>query len=87
MLAIYEIEKNLKDNFQINLSDALISTPIRLDIKTGEGWQIYFNTDTDSDITSQLTKLDLLLQKEISAESRQSLQYIDLRFKDRAYYK
>ena len=87
MLAIYEIEKKLKENFQINLTEAMISTPIRLDVKTGEGWQIYFDVDADADINSQLTKLDLLLKQEIPQEQRTDLQYIDLRFNARAFYK
>jgi cell division septal protein FtsQ len=85
--SIEEIEKNLKENFQINLSEALISTPIRLDIKTGENWQIYFDISENSDIEPQITKLNLLLKDEINQEIRQKLEYIDLRFKDRAYYK
>jgi len=87
MTAIFEIEKNLKDNFQINLTEALLSTQIRLDIKTGESWQIYFDVEEGYDIGLQLTKLNLLLKDEIKPESRQKLQYIDLRFKNRAYYK
>jgi len=87
MTIISEIEKNLKDNFQINLTEALISTPIRLDIKTGESWQIYFDIDENCDIKLQLTKLNLLLRGEITPEIRQKLEYVDLRFKDRAYYK
>lgn len=87
MKIISEIEKNLKDNFQINLTEALISTPIRLNIKTGENWQIYFDITENSDISLQLTKLNLLLKDEITPETRQKLEYIDLRFKDRAYYK
>jgi cell division septal protein FtsQ len=86
MLAIYEIEKKLKENFQINLTNALISTPIRLNVQTGEGWQIYFDIDAGSNISSQLDKLDLLLKQEISQDQRPNLQYIDLRF-SRAYYK
>jgi len=87
MKTISEIAKNLKDNFQINLTEALISTPIRLDVKTGENWQIYFDITENSDISLQLTKLNLLLKDEITPEARQKLEYIDLRFKDRAYYK
>ena len=85
--SIYQIKKNLKDNFQINLTEALISSPARLDIMTGEGWQIFFNTDDDGDISNQLTKLDLLLKQEINSEKRQVLEYVDLRFEGRAYYK
>jgi len=87
MASIYQIEKNLKDNFQINLTEALISTPTRLNIITGEGWQIFFNTGQGADMSNQLTKLDLLLKQEISSQTRQALEYIDLRFEGRAYYK
>jgi cell division septal protein FtsQ len=87
MAMISEAKKNLQDSFQINLTEALISTPIRLDVKTGEGWQIYFNIDETSDINLQVTKLNLLLKDEITPDARQNLEYIDLRFEDRAYYK
>lgn len=85
--SIYQIEKNLKDNFQIDLKEALISTPTRLNVTTGEGWQIFFDTDQNADISNQLTKLNLLLKQEINSETRQTLEYIDLRFEGRAYYK
>jgi cell division septal protein FtsQ len=84
MAAIYKIQKDLKDNFQINLDEALVTSPIRLNVKTGESWQIYFDTDEDSDIRAQLTKLNILLAGKLSQPSRKSLRYIDLRPKDRA---
>lgn len=83
---ILRIKKNLKDNFQIDIKEALVTSPLRMDVKTSENWQIYFNLDPDSDINLQITKLNLLLSGQISPEARNSLQYIDLRF-DRAYYK
>jgi len=82
--AIYKIQKSLKDNFQIDLKEALITSPVRLNIKTGENWQIYFDLNADYDINSQLIKLNLLLNGEISQDSRKNLRYIDLRPKDRA---
>jgi len=85
MNVILKIEKNLKDNFQINVMDALITSPLRLDIKTNERWQIYFDLGTDTDL--QITKLNALLKDEAFQTNRASLQYVDLRFKDRAYYK
>jgi len=87
MTTISEIKKDLQDNFKINLTEATISTPIRLDIKTGEGWQIYFDIDENSNASLQITKLNLLLKDQITTISRQNLEYIDLRFNDRAYYK
>ena len=85
--AVSKIEKDLKDNFKIDIKEALITTPIRLDIKTKENWQIYFDLSKDSDVNMQITKLNLLLKGDINADVREKLQYIDLRFKDRAYYK
>jgi len=85
--AIYKIQSNLKNNFQIDLKEALITSPLRLDATTSEDWKIYFNLGQTPDIDSQLTKLDLLLKNEISSEARKHLEYIDLRFSDRAFYK
>ena len=87
MADISKIQKDLQDNFQINTSEALITSPIRLNITTGEGWQIYFNLQGNPDINSQLTKLNLLLNGDITPDVRKTLQYIDLRFQDRAFYK
>jgi hypothetical protein len=58
-----------------------------MDTTINEGWQIYFSLDPDSDINTQLVKLNLLLSGEIPLENRKNLEYIDLRFKDRAFYK
>ncbi len=79
-----KIEKNLKDNFQINISSALISAPLKLDITTTENWHIYF--DLNSNVDLQITKMNLLLKSEIIPNIRKNLKYIDLRF-DKAYYK
>jgi hypothetical protein len=83
--AIFKLEKILKDNFQIDIKEAIVSSPLRMDIKTSENWQIYFNLRTDTDF--QIAKINLLLKDEISKDKRKNLQYIDLRFGDRAYYK
>ena len=85
MEKIAKIKKDLKEKFQINVKEAIISSEERLDIKTSENWEIYFNLVIDIDL--QIEKLNLLLEKEIPKESRAGLKYIDLRFKDRAYYK
>ncbi len=84
MDAISKIEKSLKDNFQINVENALISSSLKLDIKTAENWHIYFDLSSNTDL--QITKMNLLLKNEIASEIRKNLQYIDLRF-DKAYYK
>ncbi|OGZ62594.1 MAG: hypothetical protein A2812_03010 [Candidatus Staskawiczbacteria bacterium RIFCSPHIGHO2_01_FULL_36_16] len=86
MEAVLKIKKSLNEKFKIDIKEADISKSMRLDVKTGENWQIYFNLSPDSDINLQITKLNLLLTGEISKEARKNLEYIDLRF-DRAYYK
>jgi len=82
--AIYKIRKSLKDNFQIDLKEVLITSPLRINVKTNENWQIYFDLAPASDIGSQITKLNLLLSDEISADKRKNLRYVDLRPKDKA---
>lgn len=55
-----------------------------LNVKTTQGWQIFF--DLSLDLKLCLTKLQLLLEKEISKEQLKTLEYIDLRF-SKTYYK
>jgi len=85
MDAISKTERALKDNFQIDLKEAMLSTPTRLDFTTSEKWKIYFNLESNVDM--QLTEMNSVLKDEITADARKNLQYIDLRFKDRAFYK
>ncbi|MGA2417812.1 MAG: FtsQ-type POTRA domain-containing protein [Candidatus Staskawiczbacteria bacterium] len=82
--AISKIQKSLKDNFQIDLKEALVASSVRLNVTTSENWQIYFDLSPESDINLQLTKLNLLLNGGMSADSRKNLRYIDLRPQDRA---
>lgn len=53
-------------------------------VVTTDGFGILF--DASGDIESQLKNLDVVLREEVG-ESRGGLQYIDLRFGDRVYYK
>lgn len=85
--AIAKAQKKLKDDFNISITDVALSSQIRLDISTSEGWKVYLSLDEDADINSQLNSLLIMLGGEITPEIRESLQYIDLRFKNRAYYK
>lgn len=48
------------------------------------GWQVFFNPKQD--LSSDMLKLRLLIDKEITPEKRKTLEYIDLRF-SKAYYK
>ena len=86
MGAVLKVKKNLADKFQVDVNEAVISSSERLDIKTGESWQIFLNLSENSDVDLQITKLNLLLAGKINLDERKNLQYIDLRF-ERAYYK
>ncbi|OGZ72605.1 MAG: hypothetical protein A2908_03645 [Candidatus Staskawiczbacteria bacterium RIFCSPLOWO2_01_FULL_38_12b] len=81
--AISKIQKNLKNNFQIDISQVNVSDP--LIVTTSENWKIYF--DPNSDIDLQITKMNTLLNNQITKSARKSIQYIYLQYKDRAYYK
>lgn len=82
---IARIKKGLEEKSQVAIKEVNITSEERLDIKTEENWLAYFNLTTD--INLQIEKLVLLLEEELPKESRAELQYIDLRFKDRVYYK
>jgi len=84
IIAVLKIQKDLNDNFQIDLREALVTSPIRLNVTTSENWKIYFDLEEGSDINSQIIKLNLLLEQQTTPDSRENLQYIDLRPKDRA---
>ena len=81
---ILDIQAKLKKNLKIQINSADIISEQRLDIKTAEGWEIYFNTRKDIDW--QIIELDLVLKEKIPFEKRGELKYIDLRF-DKVYYK
>lgn len=81
---ILEIERKLKNDLKIHINSAEIVSEQRLNIKTLEGWEVYFNLQKSLDW--QLTELGLILEKKIPLEKREQLEYIDLRF-DKIYYK
>jgi len=78
------VKKDLKDNFQIGLKTATVTSDTRLNMITDENWHIYFDIGANSDTDSQIKKLDLLLKGEIPQEKRKNLRYINLMPKDRA---
>jgi cell division protein FtsQ len=88
MNMLYKIKKTLQDDFQVDLREAVVNSYTKLSITTNEGWKIYFDIGTGSDIDSQITKLDLLLKDGFSntaeGNTRNNLKYIDLVPRDRA---
>lgn len=79
---ISEINLELNENLKIQPIEISIVSEERLNVKTSEGWEIYFNLK--GDLNWQLTKLSLVLKERIPPEKRRNLEYIDLRF-ERVY--
>lgn len=79
-----EIQSKLKEILDILITEALFVSEQRSNLKTSEGWEIYFNLKGDLDW--QITELGLILEKQIPPKKRGELEYIDLRF-SRVYYK
>jgi len=73
---ILDIFSQLKD-LNIETKEFLIVSEERINVKTLDNWEIYFNPKEDLDW--QLTKLKAVL-KNIPLEKRNDLEYIELRF-------
>lgn len=70
---------------ELRVSSLSVISQDQVNAKISEGWQVYFNPKEN--IAWQITKLKLVLEREIPAEKRSKLEYIDLRFGDQAYIK
>ncbi|MDD5146795.1 MAG: cell division protein FtsQ/DivIB [Candidatus Pacebacteria bacterium] len=81
---VIRINQNLKEDLQIPLESFIADDTSFLVADTKEGWEIYFDLDSNLDIS--LMKLKALLDQELPINKRQGLQYIDLRF-TKVYYK
>lgn len=60
-------------------------SPDAITFTTQEGWGIYFALTNSAE--AQLERLKVLLTAKIKPERRKKLQYIDLRFGERTYYR
>ncbi|MFA6753609.1 MAG: hypothetical protein WCR84_00395 [Candidatus Paceibacterota bacterium] len=72
----------LKDSLE--LEEVAILSPKRVNVKSKEGWAAYFNPQKD--VKEQIENLNLVFEEHILGKEH-LLQYIDLRFQDRVYYK
>jgi len=82
--SILEIQQKLSSDLKIWITEFDILSNERLNVKTLQGWEIYFNPK--GNINWQVVELGLVLEKEIPIEKVPSLEYIDLRF-TKVYYK
>lgn len=81
---ILEVSNFFNEKLKITPQSLFFDGQERLNLKTQEGWEVYFLLG--GDIKASLTKLGLLLEKTLTPEQRKNLQYIDLRF-SKVYYK
>lgn len=82
---IIEIRKTIKEKAKIEIKEFFFfEKEKRLNARTIEGWQVYF--DLRRDLNWQLVELELILEKQLPQEKRQNLEYIELRF-EKVYYK
>lgn len=84
LASILTIKKELNENQKIRIKE-LIPSEKRLTVLTFEGWQIFFNPS--GDISDQILNLTILLKEKIPSERRVDLEYIDLRFGSKVYFK
>lgn len=82
--SVLKLKTFVKEKTGLEIEKAALVSNERANLKTQEGWEIYFNLKED--LQWQATKLTLVLEKEITPEKRSVLEYIDLRF-TRVYYK
>jgi len=81
---ILKIQKYLFEELKLGTKEFLVFSQ-RLNVKTDEDWEIYF--DPRGDLNWQLTKLNSVLKEKIPPEKRKDLEYIELRFGDLAPFK
>ncbi|MBU1131944.1 FtsQ-type POTRA domain-containing protein [Patescibacteria group bacterium] len=87
-----ELDNLIKLNFQVQMIAIDKFTPLAyektdnsLELKTDDGFSIYFNSNLNFD--EQALRLDALLNQPEMKEELSKLKYIDLRFGERIYYK
>jgi cell division septal protein FtsQ len=84
IFSLYELVRGSQESILVShvIYDPLV--PKELKFETTEGWQAFLSTQIA--LETQIKKLELALQEKIK-DSRNTLQYVDLRIKDRVYFK
>lgn len=75
---VLRLRENLESNAGVFAEEFSLVSEDRLNVKTTEGWEIYFNLQKS--LSEQVAALSALLQERFTPEKRQQLEYIDLRF-------
>lgn len=82
---ISDVENEIKTNLKIPVEKIFFVSEEEVNIKTKQGWEIFFNLNED--INWQLLKLKTVLGKKIPLEKTKDLEYIELRFGNIASFK
>lgn len=81
---IEKLNDKIINDLKINIAEFEIPSQGRLNVKTADGWEIYF--DPAGDLNWQGIELGLVLQQKIPPDKVGNLEYIDLRF-SKVFYK
>ncbi len=79
---IFQIKEKIEDDF-FEVESISLPHPYSAFVKTGDEFDIYFNLNND--LSNQMERLGILLEKEI--RDMTDLEYIDLRYGARVFYK
>ena len=84
--SILEIAGEFERNLEISIERFLVPAEMdKLTVRTTEGWEVYF--DLQGDVTDQIFNFGLVLKEQIQEEGTKNLEYVDVRFGNRVYYK
>ncbi len=82
---ILEIRRGFRETVGVPVAEIFVRNRKRVDVEVEEGWLAYFTLEDD--IGRQLDNLQVVLERKIQRKRRFDLEYIDLRFGTRVYYK
>jgi cell division septal protein FtsQ len=84
--AVLEIQKELKEGLGFAVNEFILTQEKnKLTVKMPEGWEVYF--DIQKEVFGQFFNLDLTLKEKIPPEKRGNLEYIDLRFGNKVFFR
>ncbi len=84
LYSISQIQDRFKERLGLEIRELLFFDR-RLNLKTGLGFDIFF--DLEESYQDQIFNLDVVLKEKIKPEELSNLDYIDLRFGNKIYYK
>jgi len=84
LIGILRVASEMRASTDIAVAAAIIASPERVNLRTEEGWYLYFNPRKDID--GQIVKFFAVLTGESFKAKRSNLEYVDVRF-TRVYLK